>query len=59
MTIGEPEFTTLDLAKHILGKKGITSGNFTRHKPTKEDEKTLLYPPLRKGGTGGGKFLSR
>ncbi|MBU6392227.1 MAG: hypothetical protein KGQ83_08310 [Planctomycetes bacterium] len=45
VTVGEPEFTTLDLAKHILGKKGITSGNFTSRKPRKEDENTPPFPP--------------
>ena len=53
VTVGEPEFTTLDLAKHILGKKGITSGNFTNHKPTKEDEKT----PSQGGGGGVENFF--
>jgi len=53
VTVGEPEFTTLDLAKHILGKKGITSGNFTSHKPTKEDENTPSLSPPSQGGDGG------
>ncbi len=53
VTVGEPEFTTLDLAKRILSKKGITSGNFTSRKSTKEDKNTLPLSPLRKEGMGG------
>jgi len=53
VTVGEPEFTTLDLAKHILGKKGITSGNFTSHKLTKEDKNTPPLSPHCEGGDGG------
>ncbi|MDE1889269.1 MAG: radical SAM protein, partial [Planctomycetota bacterium] len=51
--VGEPEVTTLDLAKRILGKKGITSGNFTSHKPTKEDKKTPSLSPPSQGRDGG------
>ena len=53
VTVGEHEFTTLDLAKHILGKKGITSGNFTSHKLTKEDKNTPPLSPHCEGGDGG------
>ncbi|MBU6390890.1 MAG: radical SAM protein, partial [Planctomycetes bacterium] len=53
VTVGEPEVTTLDLAKRILGKKGITSGNFTSHKPTKEDKKTPSLSPPSQGRDGG------
>lgn len=53
VTVGEPEFTTLGLAKHILGKKGITSGNFTSHKPTKEDENTPPFSPPCEGRDRG------
>ena len=54
VTVGEPELTTLDLAKHILGKKGITSGNFTSHKLTKEDKNTPPLSPPCEGGDGEG-----
>ncbi len=58
VTVGEPEFTTLDLAKHILGKKGITSGNFTSRKSTKEDKNTPpLSPPSQVGDGGVGNFF--
>ena len=58
VTAGEPEFTTLDLAKHILGKKGVTLGNFTSHKPTKEDENTPPFSPPCEGGDREGVFSS-
>ncbi len=53
VTVGEPEFTSLDLAKRILGKKGITSGNFKSRKPTKEDENTPPLSPPCEGGDRG------
>lgn len=53
VTVGEPEFTSLDLAKRILGKKGIASGNFTSRKPTKEDENTPPLSPPSQGRDGG------
>ena len=53
VTVGEPEFTSLDLARHILSEKRDSAETLMSNRLLKEDENTPPCPPLAKGGSGG------
>ena len=59
VTVGEPEFTSLDLARHILSEKRDSAETIMSNRLLKEDENTPPCPHLVKGGRGGEKFISR
>ena len=56
VTVGEPEFTTLDLAKHILSEKRNSAEILMSSRLMKGDKNTPLCPPLAKGGIQEGSF---
>ena len=53
VTVGEPEFTSLDLARHILSEKRDSAETLMSNRLIKEDKNTPPCPPLVKGGSGG------
>ena len=53
VTVGEPEFTSLDLARYILFKKSNSAETLMCNRLIKEDKNTPPCPPLVKGGSGG------
>ena len=53
VTVGEPEFTSLDLARHILSEKRDSAETLISNRLIKEDENTPPCLPLAKGGSGG------
>jgi len=57
VTVGEPEFTSLDLARHILSEKRDSAETLMSNRLIKEDKNTPPCPPLVKGGSGGGRNL--
>ena len=54
VTIGEPEFISLDLARHILSFLDRSANTFISHKLTKEDKNTPPFSPPSQGGDRGG-----
>lgn len=57
ITVGEPEFTTLDLARHILSFLDRSANTFISHKLTKKDNNTPPFTPPSQGGVNQKTFL--
>ncbi|MBI2471804.1 MAG: radical SAM protein [Planctomycetes bacterium] len=53
VTVGEPEFATLDLARCICSAKRNSAETRVNNMLIKEDKNTPPCPPLAKGGNGG------
>ena len=53
VTVGEPEFTTLDLTKHILSEKSNSVEKLMSNRLIKEDENTPPFSPPCEGGDRG------
>lgn len=59
VTVGEPEFTILDLAQYILSKKDSSADTLMSHRLTEKDKNTPpLSPPSQGGENGGGNHTS-
>jgi radical SAM superfamily enzyme YgiQ (UPF0313 family) len=57
VTVGEPEFTTLDLARYILSVRSNLAETLVNNMLIKEDKNTPPCPPLAKGESGGRRNL--